>query len=179
MFNWNSLPVVRMLSNTDAALIVIIGGLLNSPIWVFIKQNGFKTDVVFLFCLGILLLIDFVTGVTKGIKLKELSSGKMKNTPIKMLIYLALFIGIFVVGYFISQMDNSVAFWLKSAIYSAILITELLSITENVAALSQLLLKRNIVPVVMLKYLRDFDENGIFKGLDNIRNEARNTGKSN
>ncbi len=173
MLNVNQFPFFRIFGNTESALIVLFGGLITSPVWKYIKENGWEHDAIFLACLGGLLFVDFVTGVTKGVKMKNLSSSKMKDTPIKMLLYMALFVGVFMFSYFLSLLEQHTSFWVKSAVYSAILITELLSITENVAALSQLLLGRNIVPPVLLKFLRDFDENGVFRGIKDIQNETR------
>jgi len=140
----------------------LLGGIILAPVGPILNELGFKNELVFLICLLVLLFIDTLTGVLKAIYHKNFSSRSLRNTPIKILLYICLILASFALAYYIHDISPTTGDWIKSGIFSSILLVEFASITENVAMLSQVYLGKNVVPKFILKIMKDFDENGIY-----------------
>ena len=153
---------MKLLNNYE----LITFGILLSPIWILLKDLNLQNDIIFIICLLVLLVLDTGTGIMKGIYHRNFSSRSLRNTPQKVLLYFFLIIACFSISYYIEQYNESIGEWLKAGTFSSILLVELVSITENVAMLSQVYLGRNIVPTFMTKWMKDFDENGIYKNIN-------------
>ena len=141
---------------------VLLGGIILAPVGPILNELGFKNELVFLICLLVLLFIDTLTGVLKAIYHKNFSSRSLRNAPIKILLYICLILASFALAYYIHNISPATGEWLKSGIFSSILLVEFVSITENIAMLSQVYLGKNVVPKFILKIMKDFDENGIY-----------------
>lgn len=166
------LPILRILSNSETLLPILFSGLLTSPFWLFIKQNGLKEDVVFLVCLCVMIALDTLTGVIKAWYRCNISSSRLKGIVVKFLLYMLAFLVALILTFFISMFESHLSFYLKGFLYSAMLIVEAQSLLENVEAISQMSRGKGIIPKIWLKRLGDFDQNGIYKGLKELQDEV-------
>jgi phage-related holin len=141
---------------------ILMGGYILAPVGRILTELGFKNELIFLICLIVLLFLDTLTGVLKAIYHKNFSSRSLRNTPIKILLYICLILASFALAYYIHDISPTTGDWLKSGIFSSILLVEFVSITENIAMLSQVYLGKNVVPKYILKIMKDFDENGVY-----------------
>lgn len=144
----------------DFSINKILVCLALTPTWMIFPETHVREDAVFVIALVVLVGADFCTGILKGLYNKDFSSSSLRRTPVKLLIYLLLIISGYLFSGYIYQYSEIAGKSIKEFLFTTLLITEFISLTENCAMISQVYFGRNIVPRGFLKLLRDFDENG-------------------
>jgi hypothetical protein len=122
-------------------------------------QTYIFNDWSFLIYLAIVVLIDTILGIWRAYKHNQISSAKFGGFIIKVVLY-----GLFLVMiHSLSSFSNSdwakyIFTYLKELCFAALLVREGISIIENIGAI-----KKDLIPVWILKRLKAFDETGEYK----------------
>lgn len=137
--------MARDLDELKERLINYSSGLISSPI---LKVVGIETAILTqtakeiesaVFLVFILTLTDLITALIASIRLNKLSSWGLRQTVLKLSIYLLLI--------FLGGMTNVVTHteWINSAFMGLIVTTEMLSVLENIELIKPGLLPRNLL----------------------------------
>jgi phage-related holin len=154
-----------MFESPARSAMVLLGSIATLPGWELVKGWGFENELSFILALSVLMIADFVGGLVRGWALGNIFSRKMGRTILKVLMYGCAFWGTTAFSFYIATISADFAFYIKGGIYSAILLTEFLSLIENIEAVSQLYFKKSVFPKWLVSKLKEFDENGIYKAL--------------
>jgi len=107
----------------------------------------------FLGLLGLLVVIDMITGVMASIKLKQsISSRRALKTAIKSVIYLLLFSATYLMGLIVPDIE----FFIVNGVLAFLVITESLSVMENIAKMGY------SIPRRLLNQLNNFESQGAY-----------------
>jgi small basic protein len=122
-------------------------------------QTYIFNDWSSLIYLAIVVLIDTILGVWRAYKYNQISSAKFGGFIIKVVLY-----GLFLVMiHSLSNFSNAdwakyVFSYLQELCFAALLVREAISIIENIGAI-----KKDLIPVWILKKMKSFDETGEYK----------------
>lgn len=134
---------------------VITASVAASPIVSYIDKYIFS-DWEFFNFLMVLVIIDTILGVWKHYVNESLSSKGFGVFFNKLATYLIMLILCHVMSNFTIEGKPTLVFaWIPNVIYSAIMVREAISFIENIGAINP-----KLVPVVVLKKLKEFDKNG-------------------
>jgi len=136
--------------------IVAVSGFLTT-LQTFCQEFIFD-DWQYLIYLGILFIVDTVTGFMKAMKYGTISSSGFGRVIRKMVSYFSVLILAHVLTNFKIDGEVSTLFgWVDDFAYTSLLIKEAISILENIAAINPAW-----VPKWLLKKLKQFDAEGKF-----------------
>lgn len=144
---------------------VLLLGLGLAPYLELFEQYVFN-DWDFAISVSVLVVIDTVTGFWKGYQNKCISSYRFRDVIKKVALYfLLMVVGNVGSSYTVNGELNVILRIFDNLIYGLIMITELLSILENMAELGV------PIPVWIKKRLRAFTEEGKLDIFENQKNE--------
>lgn len=127
------------------------------------------SDWQFMMSVLVLVGIDTVTGVWKGFEQKQISSYRFRDVLRKLVLYFMLMIaGSVGATYMVQGEQNVILGIFDNIIYGFIMVTECISILENMAELGV------PVPIWIKKRLRNFTDRGV---LDPFEGEERTNGQ--
>lgn len=115
------------------ATVLAVFGFLVGGLSGFIERYIWDDPGAFIF-LFILIIIDFITGIVKGIKEKDFRSRRIPRTAGKAITYAIMLFVAFNVNKYIEY----VFFWLPMSMLGVFYMTELWSIVENFSKLGML-----------------------------------------
>jgi MFS superfamily sulfate permease-like transporter len=149
-------------SKTSHMTTLFFIGLLGAPLVRFFERYIFS-EWDFLGFLGVLIIVDTLTGMLKGLKYNTFSSDTFGSLFQKLFIYALCLVTIHAITTYVNQTAEKVHFEILKSIalnfdhmlYFSILFRELWSINENINALGYVFL-----PKFVLKHMKNFDENG-------------------
>jgi phage-related holin len=121
------------------------------------------SDWKFSILLLLAVTIDTIAGVLRALKNKDFSSHSFGKLIEKFIIYSIALIAVHtlketITNLYPQEISNPIANYIGNSIYLSILFRELWSINENINAMGYV-----FMPKFILKYMRDFDENGNLK----------------
>ncbi|MFW5659246.1 MAG: phage holin family protein [Bacteroidota bacterium] len=155
---WEQLPELK------TVLVYVFIGWMLAPVVQFVERFLWS-DWEFAAFLGILIILDTLTGLIAAWQTRSVSSRKLERVLIKVTAYAVLLITMHVLSHHtIAGKPNTILAaivpYFDALIYAAILFREALSINENLAALGH-----PILPPFIIRRLERFQENGL-KDLD-------------
>lgn len=126
-------------------------------VWQFTTKYIFN-EWQFLISLVILMVADTILGMTASWIRHELSSKGIWMIAKKVFVYFWILITLHVMTYFIIHNEDAptrIFSWVTIPFYTAMVLREVISIFENAGKIDP-----RIIPTVILKRLKQFDENG-------------------
>lgn len=163
--------LLRIKSLFDGLQIKTIAGATAATLVEIIGENIIAYEILF-----ILVLIDTVTGVMKGVKNRNLSSTGFKATTHKLILYFLLVIS----AHQLTRLQPSVE-WIEQFIVFFLAATEMLSIIENCHVLGI------VIPDWVSEKLKDYlkrdkmiyDRGEVSKMLEEAKEEGRKEAQNN
>jgi toxin secretion/phage lysis holin len=135
--------------------------IISIPLSILVElfEKYIFSDWDFLRFLVVFLILDTLTSWWYHIREKDFSSKGFAQLFVKLIIYSILLIVAHVfTGYTIQSNPEVVFDWFGTFICTALLVREGISIVENLNKI-----KPGLIPKIITKYLKDFDEKGIYK----------------
>lgn len=124
------------------------------PILMWLDRNGLLPDGSIVLGVAVLVLIDTIVGIWASVKKgRKISSHRAKGVVKKMVLYLVLIEAVTITMHHMG--DNQIKDYLFSVATTALMIRELISITENVS-----IIHPSLVPAWVRRKLADIDDDG-------------------
>lgn len=134
-------------------LLFILGWSIPTTLILEFVEKWIYSDWDFLVFLGILIVLDTISGFVKAYKTNSVHSKKFADLIIKVLIYILLLITIHVLMNFtVNGKHPKFVAYIDDFLLTAMMVREALSIFENLAIINP-----NLVPKSILRKLKQFD----------------------
>jgi hypothetical protein len=128
-------------------------GLLINPFLTFVQKYIFA-DLDFIIFVGLIILLDTILGVWKGLKYNKFSSFRFYDVVEKVVLY-GFFLVFVHIGTHFRGGTSWLSGWLDNIGYTIVIVREGISLIENIGAI-----RPQLLPKWLLSKLKDFDEKG-------------------
>lgn len=110
---------------------------------------------------------DFLTGLVKGVKQKNISSSKMRDGLFKKCGYLILYIVCYMIDKYGTDIGLNLSFHTLTPVICYAVITEIISILENVHGINPDIIPEKILEILKLDYGNEMAEDRKIQTLEN------------